>query len=172
MRPQQRVKSAYFSEENSTLQPTGSQYDTSIETPGDRRKQQSFSTIFTNERNVGATQFPNQRAVLWNRSNYGNATVLSPSSVLPALRICSQSVGPLIQQLYSRQEGVHSPVSEESMLVLLGYLESTASLSDQEFSSLSHCCPSSASPEHFVVSIALSSEKQQQRGELYCFVFV
>lgn len=125
------------------------------------RKQQPVVTRTPNDTNIRATLFPNQRAVLWNRSNYGGATVLSPATVLHALRIPPQSVTVLMQQLLAHQRG-HSAGPDEAIL-MLGHLESAGALSEGEVYSLEHCCPSSARPENFVIS--LSSEQQQHHGE-------
>lgn len=165
-RPQQRVSSAYFSDEYSShIQDSSpTKFDsTLVSPPADVKKQLVIPMIPNDAATHRATHFPNQRSVLWNRSNYGGAIVLTPSTVLPALKIPPQSVTVLMQQLLSRQEG-HSSVPDGSMFMLLGHLESIGALSDTEVRSLKHCCPS-ANPEHFIISLSSNMQQQQQQQQ-------
>ena len=179
----QRVKSAYFSEEDSSRHPTDSsqtthRYDGCIATLADQN-QEVRMPVLSEDAHIPAAFFPSYRAVLWNRSNYGSPVVLSPVDVLPALRISPHSVAVLVEQLMlSHEERVSNlPVrsaaptsstrapSDESV-VLLGHLLSAGALGDQDAVSLEQRCGSSmASPERFILTLSSLSEEKQPYGE-------
>lgn len=152
----QRLTSAYFSEEESG--PTHSVCESATATNVITKSSANF---LTHKKNTPATLFPNHRAVLWNRSTYGGAIVLSPATMIASLRIPPQSVGTLIEQLCSVEKGqVHSDP------MLLGQMLSTTELSQGEKKSLEHRCPRFALAEHFVVSLCSDSEQDQLQSEL------
>jgi hypothetical protein len=173
---QQRIKSAYFSEDDSSFHPAGpdsycNMNNSSIIKPGDKHTAPPTMPPMQDDINLRATQFPNQRAVLWNRSNYGGAALLSPADVMPALRMPPRSVTSLIEQLFSREGGRSAAPSgdrdgEGESMVLLGHLVSTAALSGAELQSLELRCPAPPSyrPEHFVLSLSTSAQQQGEGG--------
>lgn len=161
-----RVKSAYFSEEESTLpsrQSLLTDFNHSVTTPADVNTPKSSAPLFEDDRFVGqAVQFPSHRGVLWNRSNFGSPVFLTPSSALSCLHIPPLTVTDTVEQLLLREEnnrgGVGAgAVQDDTKNVLLAVLMSSSEFSDGDVQALSSRCPLAASLEHYVLSLSNDS---------------
>ena len=148
-----KVKSAYFPEDDSTVvheSCVATEINSFVMTPGDVEPKIPIPKFEYNI-SMPPTVFPNQRTVLWNRSNFGSPVLLSPDNVIPVLRITPACTSSIMKQLCTSEQ--HESGQYGSMPVMLCNLMSVSELDREEAHCLKNRQVSSVQPERFVFSL-------------------
>lgn len=121
-----------------------------------------------------AIHFPSHRGVLWNRSNYGNPEILTPTSILSALRISPVTAVGLVEQLLLQDANRSDSANAQGAIditksVLTGLLVSSGDLTDDELQAMHSHIPSAIKPENYVLSLSSDSSFSDLNSSEYIY---